>query len=234
MAQHMIYPIITISAHRIRLTMDSHDASTVYGDLVGTIVGNIGFSPGIKGDAANFWHKTSYIDYGIHPAECFHAPKKCTNGVTFAMWIKPSTIQPKAMTMVLDTGGNYMLGLGYVIGFDTHKKYGGIGMEVKTARVRYANTQPLQTGLWSHVIFTWSENNLILIYTNGCLAKTHDPDFWTEIQLPPTDVVFSLGASSTTRAGYPTCSMLLDEFIVWHVVLSPDQVWQLFQQGGVV
>ena len=222
-----------ISAIRVSLSMDSHNGSFVYGDLLGTIVGEVSFNPGINGKALNLGQTSSYINYGIHGTECFYRPRQCNDfdGVTFAMWLNPSTTQTSRVTTVMHTGTEHQQSDGYAILLENDT--GHIRVEVHFDKRVYYTTFPIRQGMWSHVTFTWARYHYVMIYINGC-AKTKstrkDVDFKT--RRPSTSVPFSLGASDKSR--YPTCSMMLDEFKVWYMAFSADQVWQLFMQRGLI
>ena len=221
------------SASRITLSMDLHDASFVYGDLVGSIIGDVRFKFGIKGQALNLWDKASYINYGVHNHECFYNPGKCTSGVTFAMWLKTSTTQASTLTTIMDTGGGYPQNLGYVIWLEN--QMGKIVLEIKDGKTKYITEIMFNQnlGLWSHVIITWYKNFLAFGFINGCYATTKfHSRYPIGLPEPSTAVPFTLGARGTPHS--PTCSMVLDEFHAWHVSFSFGQITQLFQQGGLV
>ena len=225
-------PVI-ISAIRISLTMDSHDGSSVYDDLVGTIVGEVSFSPGINGKALNIGQTSSYVNYGIHKTECFYRPERCDNsiGVTFAMWLNPSITQPAAITTVMYTGTEHQKSNGYAVFLENDT--GNIRVEVHLGSQIYYTPFPIPQGIWSHVTFTWSRYRSVMIYINGCAKSRYtyrDMDF--EDRRSYISVPFSLGASG--KSPYPTCSMMLDEFKVWYMRFSADQVWQLFMQRGMI
>ena len=224
---------VIISSIRISLSMDSHDGSFVYGDLMGTIVGEVNFSSGINGKALNIGQTSSYINYEIHYTECFYRPERCNNfdGVTFAMWLNPSNTQPAAITTVMYTGTEHQQSNGYVVFLENDT--GNIRVEVHHSSQIYHTTFPIPQGIWSHVTFTWSRHRSVIIYINGCAKSKYtyrDIDFGDRRSY--ISVPFSLRASG--KSPYPTCSMMLDEFKVWYMRFSEDQVWQLFMQRGMI
>ena len=68
--------------------MDHATVSLLLGSLNGNMTGGVSLVPGWAGNAVYMNDNTGLVDLGFHQSQCFHNPDVCTDGVTFAMWIK--------------------------------------------------------------------------------------------------------------------------------------------------
>ena len=57
-------------------------------------------------------HETSHLDLGFYDSRCFYDPDFCTEGVTFAMWIKIGYVPPTRPGFLLDSGSYHFAGKG--------------------------------------------------------------------------------------------------------------------------
>ena len=58
------------------------------GALNGTTANGTNLVPGQAGNGIYFGDEASRVDYGTHQSNCFYDPDICSQGVTFAIWIK--------------------------------------------------------------------------------------------------------------------------------------------------
>ena len=54
----------------------------------GTLSSGAALVAGQVGKGLYLQHETSHLDLGFYDSRCFYDPDFCTEGVTFAMWIK--------------------------------------------------------------------------------------------------------------------------------------------------
>ena len=87
---------------------------------------------------------------------------------------------------------------------------------------------------WSHVTFTWAAEDGIRAYFNGCDMDANDSKGYAYPTVRYEEVsrvsTFFLGAGSIrdTIAG-----TTMDELCIWHELLSSNQIWQFYTQGGI-
>ena len=83
---------------------------------------------------------------------------------------------------------------------------------------------------WHHLVITWGNATEIEFYINGCPAG-FDPTITHRTTEITTAVDFRIGGNiwgGATERGV----LAVDHFLVWYNVMTPEQVWQLYVQGG--
>ena len=207
--------------------MEVMDAGVVQGSLLGTVMNGAALTTGLVGKALKLDGNDQWLDYGNHFDECYHIPDHCSQGITISYWIIMHAYQG-----MIFTTGNIPKAAGYYI------FYGSTGRMSFSAKYEsmfdYYKIPDWPLNQWRHVTFTWTFQEGIIIYINGCNA---DPGnslgyaYSTERSKPITER-HNMKIGHADARGY--ASMTLDEFFIWHQKLSSEDIWQLYTQGGTV
>ena len=168
------------------------------------------------------------LNYGRPTTECFYAVNLCTSGLSVSLWVKFYTSKTSPQ-MILDGSGFYPETRGISI-FRTGD--GVFGANVYDDNTEYKAWAPYKDLFhWQHIVFTWIVSTDILLYLNGCPAGTEPR------QLPhaPTAQTadFKIGGNLWGAAA-ERGDIALDHVLMWYDVLTPEEVWQLYVQGGQV
>ena len=76
------------TVHAVSLPMNEIIGNVLLGSLNGSVTGGVSLVPGQVGNALYMSDDTGKVDLGFHQSQCFYNPDSCSQGVTFAMWIK--------------------------------------------------------------------------------------------------------------------------------------------------
>ena len=200
------------------------------GSIPGTLVGRRAeLTTGVVGNGlkCDGWDPKC-VDYGYHFDECYHNPDLCTEGVTMAFWI-----QKDAYVGEVFTTGRRRDNVGHHISVE----YFGQLFFATFHNTSYDYyIEPYGWGgraQWKHLAFTWYYGEGIVVYFNGCDA---DPDKSRGFaNTKPRKITNSaIQPILVSQGGYGNGDLVLDEFIIWHEKLSPEQIWQLYIQGGTL
>ena len=213
--------------------MENISGQILDGSIPGAVFGATSLTAGIAGNALYLGGGGNYVDLGVHPGKCFYDPEACTGGVTFSLWL---LVHSGWTGTVFDNGGHGTSSRGYFLRRTGSGTGGTMMVNIKTNLLTEWYRGPIiPYAEWKHVVFTWSRGNGIRGYMNGCDA---DPDgrhgyyqYQTRTGSFTMENQFFLGRN--TQIGQYG-NQNIDELHIWHEVLQPDQVWQLFLQGGVV
>ena len=80
-------PLCSI-AHAVSLPMNEVIGNVLLGSINGTMTSGISLVPGQVGNGLHMTGNTGRVDLGFHQFECFYNPDSCSQGVTFAVWVK--------------------------------------------------------------------------------------------------------------------------------------------------
>ena len=213
--------------------MENIIGRTVEGSLPGTVVGAPSLTTGIAGNALYLGGSGKYVDLGAHPGKCFSDPEACDDGITFSLWL---LVHSGWTGTVFDNGEHGTGSQGYFMRRTGRGTGGTMMVNVKTNLLIETYRGPIiPYAEWKHIVFTWSRGNGIRGYMNGCDA---DPDgrhgyYQYRARTDSFTVVNKFFLGRNTQLGQYG-NQNIDEFYIWQEVLQPDQVWQLFLQGGVV
>ena len=208
--------------------MNVESGGIIQGSLLGTthgatltqgVIGNALYTDGIS-------HQ--FVIFGSHPNECFHDPDMCREGVTYALWMQPSS-----PGTILTSGGYRYNSNGYLIHI---AKDGILKIASKfTSAYDYYKIPNWHLDQWKHIVFTWARQGGIRLFINGCDA---DPNnslgyYSQENRREATTLNFALiiGAAKNGTGAY--CKVLVDELYAWHVLLQPSQIWKLYTRQGL-
>ena len=168
------------------------------------------------------------LNYGRPTAECFYDVNMCNNGLSVSLWVKFYT-SPTSVQMILGGGGFYEVTKGMSV---FRSGLGAIAVVIHEDRNKYNTLAVLDDWFhWHHIVFTWKVSTNILLYLNGCLAGTQPGSNPRSQAGTPVD--FRVGGNlwgGVVERG----NIALDHVLMWYDVITPEEVWQLYVQGGQV
>ena len=97
----------------------------------------------------------------------------------------------------------------------------------------YGNVPYGDEFVWKHLVFTWKGQTLpISLYQNGCLGSGLYLESAAFSALSNTQdfKIGGNGRGGAIRRG----DVALDHVLMWYHTLTPEEVWQLYVQGGQV
>lgn len=217
--------------------MESLDGNGPAGTISGTAVGvGITLVPGQIGSALNT-DSANYVDYGSQLNQCFAHPAACTSGVTYSFWISfPNSPSP-------DIGKEYILdnkeGLRTREGLFLRRNAGGTlhtAAYIPNTYYSYKSYATIKSPAWVHVVLMWSQNEGYQMYLNGCKDSSSGENETLADGNKYADRPFFIGGWYSFTAGLfkDFATMKLDHVLIWYQVLSTDDVWSLYSQGGAL
>ena len=223
----------TFSEPVVMLPMDMIDANligSIHGSTVqGTLINGPTITPGQHGGALETDGLDQRVDFGEYRSECFYRPDMCTEGVTYAVWLRRMRLG--FLEVFLCTGGFYSSSIGYAL-YQSPDGEVRILVFDQTHYYRATSVVDWPINHWEHIVWTWKENEGITFYVNGC--RLSGPETVKYTVKDRTDTIsrygsFTLGAGSQ---GTAYSHMKMDDLTIWHSVLTDNQVWQLYVNGG--
>ena len=208
--------------------MDAVNGNLLVGSMDGTLLGNARVVPGMYGNALYIDGQSgSRVDYGAPKNGCFFDPDHCTQGITISFWLIFHDVQTN-YDNIFETGGCRPRAVGYCMALET-----GTNIRVLILRragylvYRLPSTPVHQWHYWS-VTYTGDDVN---VYINGC----NTAPFSIKKYEAPRNAAHTENANvhfGDWSGGGLAPHMTIDEMMVWYRVLTVDQIWQLYVQGG--
>ena len=216
----------------MRFPMNLVNGNIVIGSINGTLDGGTSVAPGIRGNALYIDGQAgSRVDYGIHSDGCFFLPDQCHNGITFSIWVMLQE-RMSDFQVLFNNGGCERTEAGFC--FYLYPRY-RIGFRALDRDRAYAyNVNQPADSLWNLFMMTYIRGE-IKMFINGCNIEPNLSK--TNISRPG---VFS-NKNSTFHMGDGTWSgdvyaphAAIDDLMVWYRVLTVEEIWSLYTQGGSV
>ena len=168
------------------------------------------------------------LNYGKPTAGCFDGVNLCTNGLCVSLWVKfyASKTSPQ---MILDGSCFYPETRGISIFITADGLFCANVFDDNTEYKVWAPYEDLFH--WQPIVFTWIVSTDVILYLNGCPVGTkysklpHAP----KTQTADFKIGGNLWGGETERG-----NIALDHVLMWYDVLTQDEVWQLYIQGGQV
>ena len=210
--------------------MDSVEAGVVQGSIPGTLVGWYAeLTKGVVGNALKCdGFDYPCMNYGEHFDKCYHNPDMCTEGITMSFWVSQINYRGEIYRAGAVPNG----GVGYLIDFP-NPTFIGFHTFHNTSHDSYTMDGWEGDGQWRYLLITWYLGEGITVYINGCDADPEKNKGYakTESRRGPNTIKepILIGQAIAMNA-----YLMLDEFLIWHKRLSPEQIWQLYTQGGKV
>ena len=181
--------------------------------------------PGKVGTA--LWMNRTALNYGQPVTECFYNLNVCTTGLTISLWVIFYEFYENQVVMVLDSGGfnrgskgltlyrfRYSLTIGFKDDFSYYEVWARLFSLLK----------------WHHLVITWKNATEIEVYINGCPAgfrSTITPRSQNILNIGDFRIGGNMWGGEAERG-----VLAVDHLLVWYSVFTPEQVWQLYVQGG--
>ena len=229
---HVFYPFSfhhQSSAPELNFPMDAVTGNLLFGSMAGTLLGNARVEPGMYGNALYIDGQTgSRVDYGAHKDGCFFDPDQCIEGITFSFWLMIHEDEA-VFDIIFDSGGCRAMSVGYCVILKTGKTIEVRVLRRAGYRKHVLPSTPIRQ--WHSWLVTHTSSD-ISVYINGC----NTVPFAIESDSPRVaahteDADFHIGDWS---GGGLAPHMTIDELMIWYKVLTVDQIWQLYVQGGMV
>ena len=212
--------------------MDDIIDNKVQGSVDGTVKNGASLVAGKIGNAIFTDGISQYIDYGIHQNECFYNQDACAEGVTFSLWFKVHS--GYATFSAIDTGATSQSSRGVYLRYFVNRN---IKISIKWEQMYdYYKVPNFPLVTWIHLAFTWTRQDGIRGFINGCDADVTDSKGYASRTIrddPITETFrFTVGTGKSGTEGFGRMSV--DELMAWNNVLGPAEIWQLFIQGGTM
>ena len=212
--------------------MDVIERNILIGHLNGTLQGDPVILPGIRGNALYFdGLPGSRVVYGVHNEGCFFDPHQCDQGITLSIWLALHETSSR-FQIIFDSGGCNKYGIGFCIYFDGS---GLVDFIVRYKINEYAISVPEPTVFQWNLFTATFTNGEFAMFINGCNWESYctksdgsrDDDY-------SQNTTFHMGdAPWHSLPGY-TPHVAIDELMIWYRVLTADEVWCFYVQGGRV
>ena len=209
--------------------MDVAHLGIVVGYMNGTLNGNAQIAPGMVNNALYMDDQPgSGVNFGKRTEGCFFFPDECDQGITISFWEKLMLTQPK-VAFLIENGGCRPNAVGFCIFMN--KKFQFIPkFRLKDTKIVSVFTAP-SFYKW-HLITISHIGRSMTVYVDGCDATPYTSTTRTVLTRQVTEnPKFNLGAWSLASVNVP---FAIDELNVWYEVLTTDEIWRLYIQGGTV
>ena len=204
--------------------MDIINGGIVQGSIPGTAVSGAKLTKGMLGNGVLIDSHREYVEYITHDDDCYHKLSLCTDGATFAFWLN---VHGKGPIVAI---GNRTVGLIVTSSINPFS----LNIFVTHNSIRYSYIVDWPFDQWKQIVFTWSLEDKITLYSDGCNvdpARSHGSA--TSVAPPrPTPDRMIIGSYLHTK--FISGRLTLDEFHIWNEKLSPEHIWQFYIQGGKI
>ena len=220
-----------VSVPQLLLPMDLiTDGGVLLGSIDGVLHGGASVIPGQFGSALKVNGNYQYVDYGFHLDKWYHNPDKCSDGMTFALWLNAHAYN----SIILDTGGMDAYSVGYWLLIISGRS---IKISIKNESMYKQYEAPdFPLNEWVHIVFTWTPSNtgLVHLYINGCDADaTNEKGYAFNLaRRHSISKTYKCTIGSGRNRGGPFANAYIDELISWDQNLGPLEAWRLYMVGG--
>ena len=203
--------------------METIENGSLFGTINGNIIGGPKLVVGKKGLALQFNGNGQHVDFGDQGGTCLGYITSCTHGWVAAFWMQCDNTTRGS---IVDTRGGVPANQGAVL----HWKYGTLEVYFFKEHTFWELNDggKVEQG-WRHVVVTWCLYYGAKLYINGGLVATTTITFISNLVASGAPR-FLLGADveATSRAELSTFVGTLDEFRIWDMVMSDEEVWELY------
>ena len=214
--------------------MDVINGNRVLGTMDGTLEGGVNLGVGLQGKAIYLDGQLgSRVNYGVHTAAegCFFDPEQCRHGTAFSFWLKLDEVLPAGFSSALDNGGCRPQGIGFCL-FSFTAAHVDFTAVVRTQAHIYSVPHP-PVSQWHLFAITYIRGD-IKVYINDCDTKPFATMMIAPRKQPYAEnAIFYMGDSPVVPAANGP-QMAMDELKVWYSVLTAEEIWALYVQGGRV
>ena len=210
--------------------MDAVNGNLLVGSMDGTLLGNARVVPGMYGNTLYVDGQSgSRVDYRVHINGYFFDPDQCTQGITISFWLIFHDDQAN-YDIIFDTGACRRRSVGYCIVLVTGKNIRVLLLRRAGYRKYVLQSTPIHQ--WHYWSVTYNSDD-VNVYINGCNSSPFAIEKYDSprSEAHTENAEFHIGDWS---GGGLAPHMSIDELMVWYEVLTVDQIWQLYVQGGRV
>lgn len=192
--------------------------------MVIRVDGSPSVGPGHNGQALHFDDTSQILSMDGQPDNCLGNITLCHKGFTFSFWLHLNEFYYNEYTNVLNAGGQRTVDtFGILIFIENSKDL--IAIRVKTQDTVLSYYQPIDKvprGSWNHWTFSWTVQNGIILYQNGCFkSQRQDEDTreGTASSKTPATIIFGHNLNGS-----------LDEVYLYAHEMSAEQVFMLYNR----
>ena len=139
------------------------------GTVLATSVGNVSMTDRLQNEKEVLYFPSfpAYLDMGMFTGQCITHPDNCDNGMTlsFVVNFEDVAMTWTTNTFIVDTIGDQTLqdSRGFAVYVANRMVY----VSVFSRRMKWVVSEPLITGVWQHIVFTWLQGSGLSLYVNG-------------------------------------------------------------------
>ncbi|XP_065103422.1 adhesion G-protein coupled receptor D1 isoform X2 [Paramisgurnus dabryanus] len=197
-----------------------HGLSDHIGNRTGLVNGtNINIVEGIvnRGIYLNGDKGATFLHFGNYKDSCISDPSLCgPEGITFSFFWKNDDVVSR---FAIASGGK-VVSSGFSVYSNPYRGY----VEFYTrgdSKTWKANIK-LPGPYWTHVLFTWTQNDGLKVYINGTFS-TEDTKGNTSFNYGDQYADLVIGTENTGKYGHYATGAF-DEFVIWERALSPQDI----------
>ena len=206
------------------LPMDDIQGSVLQGTITGTVNRGADIVPGKVGGALHLNGVNQNVNFGPYTSACYNSFQECPDGVTWAMWLR---LEGQPPSVVLDTGGNFEGATGYKL---LRKNNGMFIIKAKNAtHTHILGLEYWELGYWTHLVFSLHPATGGAVYLNGCRIRDKAYRYQVLIGSGNAHYPFVLGSNAFDRK---YAAMDIDNLLIWYNILTSEDVWKFYLQGG--
>ena len=160
------------------------------------------------------------LNYGTPAPDCFSSPDLCNNGLSFSLWLRFFVINVHNKVFVF---GGAITGQRGIFMERLQSDWFWLGILDASKMIFGKVYKGGNVYHWQHIVVTWKgSSSPFSVYLNGCPATVETKRIDNPSFRPPSD--FRIGSGN----------ICLDHMLMWHDFLTPQEVWDLYVQGGQV
>ncbi|XP_078345693.1 uncharacterized protein LOC144631168 isoform X3 [Oculina patagonica] len=179
------------------------------------------------GHALSLDGKDDWVDTGGFNADCVTEPSTCKEGFTLAFWLR---VYGTGYVMSSGSFTNHRNGPGYQLYYQQSLKRFKFLLETRDKRWTLLLHEDV--GLWTHMAFTWREQNGLSYYEDGNLSTfTDKPVFLSALREQNYTPVITLARPSNLMSFKEFGKFEISQFAIWLKELSAEDIAGVYQDG---
>ncbi|CAH3019822.1 unnamed protein product [Porites evermanni] len=181
------------------------------------------------GYALVFDGKDDWVDTGGFNADCVTDPSTCQEGFTLTFWLKVYSTG-----FIISSGSftNHRNGPGFQLYY--HQSLKRFQFLLETRNKRWTLLIHQDVGYWTHMAFTWHNQNGLKYYEDGNLSTFTDrPVLLSPLRLQNYTPVITLARPSTLRRFKEFGKFEISQLAIWLKDLSADDIAGVYSSGVI-
>ncbi|KAM7438912.1 hypothetical protein ABFA07_011617 [Porites harrisoni] len=182
------------------------------------------------GYALVFDGKDDWVDTGGFNADCVTDPSTCRKGFTLTFWLKVYSTG-----FIISSGSftNHRNGPGFQLYY--HQSLKRFQFLLETRNKRWTLLIHQDVGYWTHMAFTWHNQNGLKYYEDGNLSTFTDrPVLLSPLRLQNYTPVITLARPSTLRRFKEFGKFEISQLAIWLKDLSADDIAGVYSNGVIL